>query len=109
MGEMTAKCTTCATVFRACERDEDGAPELPGQLCADPACGAWICDGGCAEHLSFVCDGCAGRFCGFHRIAIDGLNCCCVCAAECEPVICVKRKPVLVYTTAFCVNRHEVS
>jgi ribosomal protein L32 len=75
----TATCITCSTVYR--DRDEDGAPEIPGQRCASPDCPVWICDGECSEHFSFVCE-CGGRFCPEHRVELYGMSLCLSCATR---------------------------
>jgi hypothetical protein len=75
----TAECPTCNSVFHHCDRNEDGSPYLETTRCAHPGCEVYLCHAGC-EHLSFFCEGCRSRFCGEHKVALDGLELCADCA-----------------------------
>ena len=60
------RCLNCGIVVSV-DRDEDGKPSLPGQPCADPGCETILCYAGVCDDLSWICDGCGGRFCNEHR------------------------------------------
>jgi hypothetical protein len=77
----TAECPTCQTVFRGCDRNEDGSPAIESTRCAHPGCEVYLCRAGC-EHLSFTCEGCRKRFCAEHKVTFDELPYCLGCAAE---------------------------
>jgi hypothetical protein len=77
----TAECPTCQTVFRGCDRNEDGSPYIEATRCAHPGCEVYLCRAGC-EHLSFFCEGCRSRFCGEHKVTLDGLDLCVECAVR---------------------------
>jgi hypothetical protein len=77
---MDAICSTCATMFRGVDRNEDGAPEIPDTVkCASEDCEAWLCPV-CREHFAFECDACGHWFCNQHMIVtIDRLKLCGPC------------------------------
>jgi len=78
----TATCITCSHVFYRLERDEDGAPEIPGQKCAIPECETWICEAGCSDHHSLHCE-CGRRVCQEHIVQRAGFGVLCrACADE---------------------------
>jgi hypothetical protein len=114
---MKLTCPTCDARYN-CDRDEDGAPELPGQRCADPTCPAWLCPN-CLEHHSFHCDGCGERFCSDHAVQIpDGtprpLKCCVACAAvlaleEPEPVCTCQQTDVDLFDARGCELHYDMS
>lgn len=79
---MTDTCKSCDTRFENVERNEDGAPEIPGQFCAGETCRTFLCAGGCTEHLSFVCFSCGERFCNEHLVQFEDRKWCTGCAAE---------------------------
>jgi hypothetical protein len=76
---MTATCPSCDTTFLGVDRNEDGSPYLETTRCAHPGCEVYLCGAGC-EHLSFFCEGCRSRFCGEHKVTLDGLELCADCA-----------------------------
>jgi hypothetical protein len=67
--------------FRNPDRNEDGSPAIENTRCADLGCEVYLYYAGC-EHLSFTCDACGRRFCGEHKVALDGLPYCLGCAVE---------------------------
>jgi hypothetical protein len=77
----TAECPACNSVFRGCDRNEDGSPYIEATRCAHPGCEVYLCRAGC-EHLSFTCEGCARRFCAEHKVTFDELGLCLGCAVE---------------------------
>jgi hypothetical protein len=76
---MTATCTNCESIFRNVDRNEDGSPAIENKRCAHPGCEVYLCHAGCL-HLSFFCEGCRSRFCGEHKVSLDGLELCADCA-----------------------------
>jgi hypothetical protein len=78
---MIATCAHCETIFRNVDRNEDGSPAIESTRCAHPSCEVYLCHAGC-EHLSFTCDACGGRFCGEHKVTLDGMPYCFACAVE---------------------------
>jgi hypothetical protein len=76
---MTATCTNCDSTFRDVDRNEDGSPYIETTRCSHPGCEVYLCRAGC-EHLSFFCEGCRSRFCGEHKVTLDGLELCADCA-----------------------------
>jgi hypothetical protein len=75
----TAECPACNSVFYGLDRNEDGSPFIETRRCAHPGCEVYLCRDGC-EHLSFFCEGCRSRFCGEHKVTLDGLELCADCA-----------------------------
>jgi hypothetical protein len=75
----TAECPACNSVFYGLDRNEDGSPFIETRRCAHPGCEVYLCRAGC-EHLSFFCEGCRSRFCGEHKVTLDGLELCADCA-----------------------------
>jgi len=78
---MTAKCTNCKSTFSHVDRNEDGSFAIEATRCSHPGCEVYLCRGGC-EHLSFICEACARRFCSDHQVRIDELVLCAACAME---------------------------
>jgi hypothetical protein len=76
---MTATCTNCDSTFRGVDRNEDGSSYIETTRCAHPGCEVYLCRAGC-EHLSFFCEGCRARFCGEHKLTLDGIELCAECA-----------------------------
>ena len=76
---MTATCTNCESIFSNVDRNEDGSPAIENERCAHPGCKVYLCHAGCL-HLSFFCAGCRSRFCGEHKVSLDGLELCVDCA-----------------------------
>ena len=76
---MTATCTNCETTFENVDRNEDGSPCIENEQCAQGGCDVYLCKEGCAA-LSFACEDCRKSFCAEHRITLDGLTFCPVCA-----------------------------
>jgi hypothetical protein len=76
---MTATCSNCCNTFRGVDRNEDGSPYIETTRCAHPGCEVYLCHADC-EHLSFFCEGCRSRFCGEHKVTLDGLELCADCA-----------------------------
>ncbi len=76
---MNATCSYCETIHVQVDRNEDGSPYIESARCAHPGCEVELCQGGCQE-LSFACEGCRERFCGEHKLALDGLAFCLPCA-----------------------------
>ena len=76
---MTASCTNCGSTFRNVDHNEDGSPFIESERCCLPGCEVYLCHAGCL-HLSFFCEGCRSRFCGEHKVSLDGLELCAVCA-----------------------------
>ena len=77
----TAECPACHSVFFGSDRNEDGSPYIEATRCAHPGCEVYLCRAGC-EHLSFFCEGCRSRFCGEHKVTLDGLDLCVECAVR---------------------------
>jgi hypothetical protein len=69
--QTTAECPTCQTVFRHCDREEDGRPYIESTRCASPGCEIYLCGAAC-QTLSWQCDGCRGRFCDAHPVFTVG-------------------------------------
>jgi hypothetical protein len=76
---MTAICANCESIFHGVDQSEDGSPSLETTRCAHPGCEAYLCQAGC-KHLSFFCEGCRSRFCGEHKVSLDGFELCADCA-----------------------------
>jgi hypothetical protein len=76
---MTAVCPNCETIFSGVDRNEDGSPAIETERCAHPGCAVYLCQASC-EHLSYFCEGCRSRFCGEHKVSLDGMGLCAVCA-----------------------------
>ncbi len=72
----------CESIFRNVDRNEDGSPAIEATPCAHPDCPVYLCQAGC-EHLSFVCDACAKRYCAAHPVfTLDGERFCGECFLE---------------------------
>jgi hypothetical protein len=76
---MTATCTHCGSTLFGVDRNEDGSPAIEITRCTHPECEVYLCQAGCA-HLSFFCEGCRARFCGEHKVNLDGMELCAECA-----------------------------
>ena len=76
---MTATCTHCDTTFHHVDQNEDGSPYIESIRCAHPGCEVYLCGAVCQE-LSFECEACRKRFCGEHKIVLDGEAYCLGCA-----------------------------
>ncbi len=88
---LSADCPECGAAFDRVpvDYDEDGNPEIgmDATRCALETCGKTLCP--CCE--TFSCDGCGHAFCLAHRVMVANgvyapLECCPMCAAECEEV-----------------------
>ena len=75
---MTATCSHCESLFQHVDRDEDGSPAIESARCSQPGCEVYLCGAGCME-LSFQCEGCDKRFCGEHKLTLDGFPFCLAC------------------------------
>ena len=76
---MTAVCSNCDSIFRGADGNEDGSPFIETTRCRYPCCEVYLCQAGC-EHLSFFCESCRSRFCGEHKVTVDGMELCADCA-----------------------------
>jgi hypothetical protein len=76
---MITKCTNCESIFRNVDHNEDGSTSIESERCCHPGCEVYLCHAGCL-HLSFICEGCRSRFCGEHKVSLDGLELCADCA-----------------------------
>jgi hypothetical protein len=72
---MTAACTNCEFTFHNIGRNEDGSPAIENEL----GCEVYLCQARC-EHFAFFCEGCRTRFCGEHKVGLDGMELCADCA-----------------------------
>jgi hypothetical protein len=76
---MITRCTNCESIFRDVDRNEDGSPSIESERCCNPGFEVYLCVSGCL-HLSFFCEGCRSRFCGEHKVSLEGLELCADCA-----------------------------
>jgi hypothetical protein len=94
------------------DRNEDGGPAIESTRCAHPGCEVYLCRAGC-EHLSFTCDACGRRFCGEHKVALDGLPYCLGCAVEAvenqEPECECRQAEVDLFDAAGCEFHNPAS
>jgi hypothetical protein len=109
---MTATCANCESIFRNADRNEDGSPVIENTRCGHPGCEVYLCHAGC-EHLSFTCEDCGRRFCSEHKVALDGLAYCLVCAADAvedqEPECECRQTDVDMFDTAGCEFHNSAS
>jgi hypothetical protein len=76
---MNTTCSRSESVFRHVDRNEDSSPAIESARCSQPGCEVYLCRAGCME-LSFQCEDCGNRFCGEHKLTLDGFPFCLTCA-----------------------------